>query len=165
MVSLLILLLFNVCDVHFLHPFYVSVTDIHYKKEEKSIQVAQRLFWDDLEVALTEYYREKIDILKEIPKDRLEIMMSQYLIAHNLIRVNGKQVSLNYIGHEIDEDAIWFYLEGKLEEHPRHVVIINSVLTDYFDEQKNIVNFYMDKKPKSIVTNKKKKKGELFFGG
>lgn len=165
MVRLLIFLLFKICEGHFLHPFYVSVTDIHYKKEEKSIQVAQRLFWDDLEVALTEYYREKIDILKQNPKDRLEKMMSQYLIAHNQIRVNGKPVSLYYIGHEIDEDAMWFYFEGKLQEHPRHVVIINSVLTDYFDEQKNIVNFYLDKKPKSIVTNKKKKQGELFFGG
>lgn len=157
--------MFDVCLGHFLHPFYVSVTDVHYKKEEKSIQVAQRLFWDDLEAALTEYHREKIDIIKGIPKNKLETMMSQYLISHNQIQINGKHVRLNYLGYEIEDDAIWFYLEGAFEEHPRHVVIINSVLTDYFDEQKNIVNFYLDKKPKSIVTNKKKKQGELFFGG
>jgi hypothetical protein len=145
------------------HPFYVSVTDIHYKKEEKSLQVSQKLFWDDFEVALGGNYQQKVDFIKGIPQDRLEIMAAEYLLSHNKITVNGKLVKLEFVGYEIEEDAVWFYMQVKNIPTPNRVIIYNTILTDYFDDQKNITNFYLDEKPKSIITNKKKTSGELRF--
>ena len=145
------------------HPFYVSVTDIHYNRQEKTLQVAQKLFWDDLELALTGVYNEKVDILKCTPKDRFQIMAAEYLLLHNKITVNGRPATLKYVGLEIEEDVIWFYLEATDIPIPNKVIIINTVLTDYFEEQKNITNFYLNEKPKSIITNKKRTQGEFTF--
>ena len=43
-----------------LHKYYLSVTDVVYDEQEKSIQMISRLFYDDLEAVLQERYDETI---------------------------------------------------------------------------------------------------------
>ena len=56
----------------YLHPFHVSVCDVDFKEESKSIQVSQRIFLDDLEKALNEKYDINLvhDLRKECKKLR-----------------------------------------------------------------------------------------------
>ncbi len=49
------------------HPFYISLTDIRYNEEERRLEIAQKIFWDDLEVVVSKNAEEKLDFLS--PQD------------------------------------------------------------------------------------------------
>ncbi|MFN3800036.1 DUF6702 family protein [Belliella pelovolcani] len=145
------------------HPFYISLTDIRFNDKEKSIEIAQKIFWDDLEVALAKTFDTKVDFMNPDSPNRLEDMIKKYLLMHNQVTINGKRVKLEYLGYEIEDDAAWFYMEGKALEKPITVEIYNSLLVKEFAEQQNLINFYIDKKPKSLILYKDKTSGILKF--
>src|SRR5439155_6176302 len=64
------------------HPYYVSVTEIKYKEEEKTLEVSCRMFTDNLENTLRKLHKKQIDILH--PKDKKEVgkLLSEYVTKH-----------------------------------------------------------------------------------
>jgi hypothetical protein len=147
----------------FFHPFYISLTEIRYNATNERLEIAQKIFWDDLEVALTDLNQTKIDFLNPEDKNALEAIAESYLIEQNQITVNGKKVKLTYLGFEIEEEAAWFYLESEKVELPKQVEVYNNILIQHFDGQQNIINFYVDRKPKSLILYKGKESGVLKF--
>ncbi len=145
------------------HPFYISLTEIKYNPGQAGLEISQKIFWDDLEVELSEYSGSKINFLKPKDKDNLDKILQQYLLQKNEISVNGKKVKLEYLGYEIEEDAAWFYLEARQIPRPQKVEIRNSILHNHFAGQQNIVNFYLNKNPKSLILTKEKVRGVLTF--
>lgn len=145
------------------HPFYISLTEIKYNAKESSLEISQKIFWDDLESELTDLYEGKIDFLKPKDKADLDRKLKQYILQNNTISVNGKKAELNYLGYEIEEDAAWFYLEAKQIPRPQKVEVRNSILHKHFDSQQNIINFYLEKKPKSLILIKGNESGRLTF--
>jgi len=146
-----------------MHPFYISVTDINYNEKTQSLEIAQKIFWDDLEVTLGNLSGEKIDFLKPEEPEELEKLIEEYLLEKNNLFVNGQQVKLVYIGYEIEEDAAWFYLEGKQVLTPKSAKIRNAILINDFHDQQNMVNFYVDGKPKTLILYKGHEEGNLKF--
>lgn len=146
-----------------LHPFYVSLTEIRYNPEVQRIEVSQRIFWDDLELALAKKYQVEIDFLNPENPQELEKMLETYLLEMNEIHINNQAIALVYLGHEIEEDTAWFYLEGKVNTDPIRVKLRNSMLIQEFDTQQNIVNFYLKERPKSLITFRNNEWGELLF--
>ena len=145
------------------HPFYISLTEIKYNSKVKSLEISQKIFWNDLEEHLTEINQSKIDFLNPKDKAELDKKLKQYILQNNEILVNGKKVELNYLGYEIEEDAAWFYLEAKQIPDPKQIDVKNSILHQHFSSQQNIINFYLDKSPKSLILLKGKDRGKLSF--
>jgi len=145
------------------HPFYISLTEIRYNNTNQSLEIAQKIFWDDLEVALGDKYKTKVDFLNTQNKAVLEEMVKDYLLEKNQIKVNGQVVSISYLGYEIEEEAAWFYLEATNVPLPKLVEIKNEVLIQNFDGQQNVINFYLDKKPKSLILYRDNETGKLAF--
>ena len=147
----------------FFHPFYISLTEIRYNQNQKSLEIAQKIFWDDLEVALAGIYETKVDFLNPSNREALEDMAKSYLLEKNEIMVNGQKINFDYLGFEIEEEAVWFYMEALKVPLPQIVQIRNEVLIEQFEGQQNIVNFYKDQKPKSLILYKGKEIGTLNF--
>lgn len=147
----------------FYHPFYISLSELRYNPNNKSLEIAQKIFWDDLEVALNDIHHTKVDFLNPTDRKALEEMAKAYLLDKNEIFINGKKVQLNYLGFEIEEEAAWFYLEAEKVPLPKTVEIHNKVLLQHFEGQQNIINFYVDKRPKSLILYKGKESGVLKF--
>lgn len=145
------------------HPFYISLTEIKYNAEEAGLEISQKVFWDDLEVELAEYSGGKINFLKPQDKGNLDKILQQYFIQKNEISVNGKKIKLEYLGYEIEEDAAWVYMEARQIPRPQKVEIRNSILHKHFESQQNIINFYLNKNPKSLILLKGKDSGILTF--
>ncbi len=134
-----------------LHPFYISVTDIRYSSSNQNLEVSQRIYWDDLEVALANHANFKVDFLNPDDSDTLNELVEKYLLSMMDITVNGKNVQLRYLGYEIEDEAAWFYFETNKVEIPKEVGIKSRLLLDNFDSQQNIFNFYLGNKPKSLM--------------
>lgn len=145
------------------HPFYISLTEIKYNTKESSLEISQKIFWDDLEIQIADLYESNIDFLKPKDKADLDRKLKQYILQNNEILVNGKKADLTYLGYEIEEDAAWFYLEAKQIPRPQKVEVRNSILHKHFNSQQNIINFYLEKKPKSLILIKGKDSGKLTF--
>ena len=145
------------------HPFYISLTEIRYNPKEKSLEISQKIFRDDLENALTKHYKAKVNFLTPENKADLETKVKKYILENNEIYINGQRIGLNYLGYEIEEEAVWFYLEAMKVPAPKTAGIRNSILHKNFDTQQNVINFYLGKNPKSLILLKGKDKGLISF--
>lgn len=146
------------------HPFFISLTEMSYNTGSRKMEISQKIFWDDLEVALGNNFREKVDFLNPKDKARLDQQIKEYLLKHNQVWVNAKPVTLNLLGYEVDEDAAWFYLESSATEIPKSVEVQNTILLDDFNGQQNIVHVYnQSKSPRSLLLSEGNKKGKIEF--
>ena len=80
------------------HPFFISLTEMRFNPESQRMEIAQKIFWDDLEVALGTEFQEKVDFLNPKDKTKLEDQLKRYLLKHNQVNVNGKALTLTYLG-------------------------------------------------------------------
>lgn len=146
------------------HPFFISLTEIRYNSNSKKMEIAQKIFWDDLEVALGNHFDEKVDFLNPKDKSRLDSQVKEYLLKNNQVTVNGKVLTLSFLGFEIEEDAAWFYIESTATELPKTVEVKNTILFEDFEGQQNIVHMYSESKsPRSLLLGKGKEKGKIDF--
>lgn len=146
------------------HPFFISLTEVRYNSGSKKMELAQKIFWDDLEVALSKEAGVTVDFLKPKDKAKLESQVKAYLLKHTQVWVNGKLVPLTYLGYEVEEDAAWFYLESTATNLPKTVEVQNTLLLRDFDGQQNIVHVYLNSKsPKSLLLGEGKEKGKIEF--
>lgn len=146
-----------------LHPFYISVTDMVYNPVEQRLEIAQKIFWDDLEVALGLKFGQKVNFLNPDSSERLDEMIETYLMEHNQIRVDGELLPLNYLGYEVEDDAAWFYIESGKVVDPKEIKVRNTMLFEGFPTQQNIVNVYVGKSPKSMIMYMKNPEGVVRF--
>ncbi len=146
-----------------IHKFYVSVTQIEYNKEEKSLQIISRIFIDDIEEVFRKRYDENIELVSEKQEAKVDQYLSTYLNQKLSITVNGQEVFFNYIGKEYDNDLVLCYLEVENVPSLEIITISNQVLMGFFDEQQNIVHVKKGKKRKSLILEKEKDKGMLKF--
>ncbi len=145
--------LFGFCIIlmgfSFSHPFYLSVTDLKYKSDEKTMQASVKVFVNDLETALKKINQKPIDLLH--PKDTMQLdkILATYLAKHLTLKVNSEVRQFDFIGFEIEQEAIWMYLEYKSCPSPKKVEIENSLLYDFIKEQSNIVKLEVNGKNQS----------------
>jgi hypothetical protein len=136
------------------HPYYISVVDMKYNAQQKSIQLSTRLFTNDLEDALEKIYHKKMDVLNPKNKADVDSVLFSYIKQRLHISINTKAQTLNYVGYEREEESIWTYLEIKKVNVPKIVSIDTKLLYDYLPSQVNIVHAEINGvKKSSKVTN------------
>lgn len=140
------------------HPFHISVCDIEYDAESKSLQISQRIFMDDLEDGLEAFHKlETVDAYKPKDPEQLDSLIAAYLKAKLFIRIDGKDVDFEFLGSELEGDARWSYLEISGVSGVSQAEISNLVLTEAFDDQENIVHMKVNGKLKSHRLSKDEK--------
>ncbi len=146
----------------FVHPFHLSLTEIKWNKGSGQLEISQKIFWDDLEIALSSYHDTSIDFLNPANKEILNKQLETYLLTQNKIWIDEKEVDIKYLGYEVEEDAAWFYFESAKLKEPTAVKIKNSLLIEPFPDQKNVVQVYFGtNSPKSIILGKEEETGVL----
>jgi len=139
-----------------LHPFHVSVCDIEFRRDSKSVQVSQRIFLDDLEQTLSKKFKINM-IIDDITKIEYRDSLIQVYLFENLnITFDGKEKKRTYIGNEVEEDAMWCYIEYSGVKKINLVDVRSTVLLETFDDQGNIIHFKYGEFEKSIKLDKTK---------
>lgn len=146
------------------HPFHLSLTEIRQNPETKKLEIAQKIFWDDLEIGLKEFHDTEIDFLNPKDPEKLKAQVADYLLSVNEIRIDGKIVSFNMLGYEVEEEAVWFYFESDPISWKNKMEVRNAVLIESFPDQQNIIHVYQTgKNLKSLLLGKGNEKGNLEF--
>lgn len=154
--SLVILMLgicFLVLASFVTHPYYVSVTELEYRPAQKEIQIACKIFTDDLEDALKAETKKQISISDDKDKAAKQQLIFKYLQSHLKILVDGKAVAYEMIGYELEQEAAWNYLVIKNVAPFKKVTVSNDVLYSLRDGQINILHFKNNGERKSFRLN------------
>lgn len=155
-ISLICTLFFGQSIVNIEHPFFVSVTEATYNPKEQRLEVSQKIFWDDLERAISKYHSGAIDLSTVKSVNSHEDKLIQYLKTKQRWKINSKVIDMNYQGFEIEEDVIWVYFILPSIKEIKEIDITNILLTDAFDQQKNLTNIFIGTKTLSALTSKEK---------
>ena len=136
------------------HEFFVSITEVHQKQD--TLQVAMKLFTDDLERAINEQRPNKIFLEPQTDMNLARRAVSGYLSGHFAISVAAKELREEWLGHEYIEDVTWVYAQVALPEGTRIAFIRNTVLTDVLPDQQNIIHFQSGENMEKLLTNRSK---------
>lgn len=165
------------------HKYYVSVTEVEYVEEKKTIQIISRIFIDDFEKLLRERYDKDItlaiedDLEKllrvrydkditlaiEDEKPSINFYIEKYLKEKLKLKINNQEVEFKFLGKEYEDDIMISYLEIENIHHISSIQVINIILFDVFLDQQNIVRFKINSKNKSFLLTKENDKGMLKF--
>lgn len=161
--KILLLLLLPLLAFTTLHKFYVSVTNINYSEKDNAFQVTTRIFVDDLEAVLKERYGFEAKLGTEEEDKMTDFHIEKYLKTKFLILLDEEVTGYTFLGKKYDNDVVICYLElpkvnlGQLKK----LEIQNEILTDLYDEQKNLVHVKWKGKKKSFILIKSDAKGML----
>ncbi|MEJ1236672.1 DUF6702 family protein [Chryseolinea sp. T2] len=123
-----------------LHPMHVSVTEIEMDEKEKRLEIMMRVFIDDLETTMRQSFRQpELDVLE--PKGQsLDELMQTYLKTRFSVSLDGKTQVIKYLGHERDHEAFIFYVEVDKVKKWKAIQVQNSIITEAYDDQSNLVH-------------------------
>jgi hypothetical protein len=132
------------------HPFYVSVTTIETSRDNQSVEIISRIFYDDLEEALKGNSNSKVDLRDISQEARNNTLIKAYFSDHFKIILNGKPAQPEFIGYSIENEAAWCFFEIKNSEKVLSIDIISRILYKSFENQTNIFHLRINNQKKSL---------------
>ena len=131
------------------HPFYISMVEINHNANDKTVEISVRVFTEDFEKTLQKKTTTRLDIIKPADNAFLDKQISNYLTEKIRIKVNGQPVTLSYVGHEVQNESVWSYLEIPKIANVKKIEVDCSLLYDYEKAQSNIIHVKNGKAEKS----------------
>lgn len=135
--------------VGWMHPFFVSVSEVQHNAADKSLEISIKVFIDDFEKALGNGAGFAVDLSHPADSIKTNQLVFQYLQKHFLVKVNGQPVKLQYVGYEKEREAAWCYVQVSSVPVVNTIDIDNSLLYDAFDKQINIMHVVVNGRRKS----------------
>lgn len=130
------------------HPFHVSVAELEYNVETKCLEVALRVWPEDLEKALNAESKKVIDLDKTQEIDKL---IFAYLKKNISVSKDGKKrCEMQWIGKELEIKQAWLYFEIKTDQDPSDFHYSNQIFFELQDDQINMFNLKFKKRRASI---------------
>ncbi len=126
------------------HDFHVSKCLVEYNEAERALQVSMHIFIDDLEEALRRQGADQLFLCTEREAANAETHLRRYLEQNFRLQANGAPAAYEFLGKEISDDlaAVWCYLEVTGIDHLEQLTVTNRILTEVYDDQKNIVSVF-----------------------
>lgn len=147
----ILVILFSFLSAFTLHKFYVGVFQIDYFKEKKAVQITARLFIDDLEKALYKKHNKHIYITTKDEIAEANTLIANYLSEKLKIKINNKSQSLQFLTKEQEDNIVICYLKIPFKDNIKDLEITNTVLSDIFKEQQNLVHLNLNSNKKTLL--------------
>lgn len=146
------------------HPLYVSVTEMNHNATDKNVELSCKLFIDDFEKTLTNIYHTKVDLTAPANKSEADRMVKEYIKSHLQLKLDNKAVTLEFVGFEKENDAIWSYFEvTNIAAAPKRIDVVNTILYESYDKQMNLMHVSVGGKRKSTRLNYPDKEASFQF--
>jgi hypothetical protein len=125
------------------HPLHISVTNIDYAKNEGQIDISVKLFRDDFELVLYQKYQQQINFEDGPSQVTTDSIIGRYVEDNFKLEVDRHKVKLILKDKKIEEGSVWLNYMIDVNHKVGELKIENSLLTDLYNDQKNlvIVNF------------------------
>jgi hypothetical protein len=146
------------------HDFHLSRCEINYDTSSGDIQISAHIFIDDLELAMKQTGVHSLYICTPKESAKANEAIESYINQKLSFYANGKKLIPVMLGKEASDDfmAVWCYFEIVGYKNLRQVKIENKILTEIFNDQKNIVDITVDKRKKGFAIFDTKRMEEIF---
>jgi hypothetical protein len=123
------------------HPLHVSTTDVSFNAKDSQLEVICTIFTDDFELALEKQFHSKADLVtKPEMHAAMDAFVKNYVTSHLQLKTGTAPLALNYIGYEINREAVNVYLESAKIAAPKKIDAEVSLLQNVYNDQLNIVH-------------------------
>jgi len=136
------------------HKYYLSLTQVEFKKETKSIQIIINVFMDDIETALNRNNNIDLQLTTKKELKNNDVYFEKYLRSKLQFKIDTIAKDFKYIGKEYDGDLVYFYLEIENIIKVSAIEISNKILLPHFPKQQNLIKSKVGKKNKSVLLSK-----------
>jgi hypothetical protein len=150
-------------EAKFVHPFFVSVTEVNYNANTNSLEISCKMFVDDLQKVLRETFKRPVNLSNTKQEADNSKMLNEYISNHLSIGADNKQASLKFIGFEIERESVYCYFEADKIAAPKKIVLNNKIMLEYKDEQQNIMHVVIGGNRKSTKTDKQNQQAIINF--
>jgi hypothetical protein len=161
----IILLLFVFIGTNFVkaHPYYVSICEVDFNRENHSLEISLKLFADDLLLGLEKNGRNKIYLGEKIENQETDTYILEYLKNRLSFKVNQKNVEYTFIGKELEDGVVWIYLEIKNVNQLLTFEVESRILLEVVENQNNIIQVNVGGTIKNLLLDKRTISGVLDF--
>lgn len=122
----------------FAHQQRAAITKVLFNKNTGNLEVMHRFFLHDTEHAVQMLFDKNADIRNSADTQEL---FANYVANRFAIKpLNGEELKLQRVGHEIERIYFWVYQEVKAPESVEGLTIIHNALRDIWIDQVNTVN-------------------------
>lgn len=132
--------------------FHASTTKVEY--EAGSLKLTAKFFTEDLEKAVGASAASKSDF---------DNKARSYSSSKLTLRVNGGVVGLTYVGSQTTDKSTRLYFKADNVAGINDIEIKNSMLTELFADQQNLITFDVNGVRKSFTAKKGDESGKLTF--
>jgi len=143
------------------HPFYVSVVEIHHNPTDKALEISCRIFIDDMENVLKQQFKTVVDLSKTAAQN--DKLINEYIVKHLALTADSKKLALSYVGYEKDSESVFCYFEVPQVASVKNLKVNNSILHDLTADQINIMHVTVNSTRKSFKLDYPKSEAQFNF--
>lgn len=132
--------------------FHTSTTNVEF--ENGTLKITAKFFTDDLEKAVGASVSSK---------DNFDSKAKNYSQSKFLVKVNGVNLPLTYVGFQTNDKSTRVYLKADGIKDIKEVEVTNLMLVDAFSDQQNLVTFDINGVRKSFTARRNSDSGKLTF--
>ena len=119
-------------------------------EQDRELEITMRIFTDDLELSIRNARKEPdLDLLNPGKGRSTEELVREYVMQRFTIMLDGKKQNLKFLGIETETDAIVCYIQAPDVRRWRAMEVTNTVITETYDDQSNLVHLTVKGKVRS----------------
>jgi hypothetical protein len=145
------------------HAFHVSLIQADYNPETHALEIAVKIFTDDLEATLEAMGAPRLHLDSPKVHPEADALIARYLDNRLQWTLDGSPRTAKYLGKEYEDDATWCYMEITDLPAFHACTLHNMILTEYFEDQSNLVHITTAGHTQSLLLNAGKTTGSLNF--
>ncbi|MDB4583606.1 hypothetical protein N9164_10675 [Draconibacterium sp.] len=145
------------------HPFYVSICQVDFNKENHSLEISLKVFADDLILGLENAGASKLYLGEAKENKKTDTYLLDYLKSSINFIVNGDQKTYSFVGKEMESDVVWIYLEIQNISSLNNITVDCKLLTEVLETQNNIIQINNGDGIKSMLLNKRKQSDTITY--
>ena len=146
------LLIFIVLGIH-AHPVHVSIINMDIDDINNKVNLSVKLFYDDFQAVINHLYNTDIDFEKtDSLEDEQRDAVLKYISTNLLLQTcTGDSVNLVYSSLEKQDNTIMLYFFGNYTKSVTEIIMRNSLMLDFFLDQKNMVIYHYEQQEEGII--------------
>lgn len=142
------------------HPLHLTVSEAHYRKDKKTIEVSVKLFFDDFERALSSKEENAIYLCPD-SANKHYYTVDQYFKENYSLKINNQLEEFELLGYECEKELVYVYLEFIDIKKVNSVSIDNKLLFDIFLDQTNLMHFHAYGESNTLLTQPKSPRNSI----
>ena len=151
------------------HDFYVSITSIRHNLEKENLFIRIKLFASDIEQSFLHEKENVLGIRENSKNEKVKKNLEKYIFSKFSIKINGKPIDISLVklvfetSERREEDLFICEFEAFDISNINSIKVSNSILTERFDSQTNIVFIIANGKREALNLDRRISHGEITY--